>query len=440
MIQNSFQLPIDDLKDNDIMKIMKMNEEEFIKEINQYQLPTCQKEESHSNNPIQFGLIKKIFDEKENILTDIQPACQACIENTNEKVVDLKELLIKTYHTANMQCDKNSFKECIDSTLILLQESFKKLQEVKERIDIYCEEVQEKIQTLQKKASFYPPIYVRDIITRIKDSIHMNQDEQNSTIASELKTLSQQVFFEEKLNMQPVIKGASLDVSMYYLLLHKIKSDTNIISQCLDIGCFILNDIDQCENIPHYADRLISNIKCQGNYPNSRNYPKFDKQFQEYKKKMEYVGLQDNQLNIDKAIDFHILYLYELYKFEGFKADSPKYDIQQVNKQERLKGDIQSEDYYKLIENKNQNNHLNNNLKYQQYQNQGGIFLLSNLFQQQQQLNIHNINHQNKNDQIKNPRRMRIFENYVQEKENKAAQSQSQFILKQNNDNSDQNK
>ncbi|KAL4431916.1 hypothetical protein ABPG74_012728 [Tetrahymena malaccensis] len=162
-------------------------------------------------------LIKKMFYEQANIFSDIQSDCQACIENTTKKVVDLKELLIKTYHTVNMQCDKNSFKECIDGTLILLQESFKKLQEVKERIDIYCQEVQEKIQTLQKNASFYPFIYVRDIITRIKDSIHINQGEQNSTKANELKILSQQVFFEEKLNIQPVIKGASLDMSMYYL-------------------------------------------------------------------------------------------------------------------------------------------------------------------------------------------------------------------------------
>ncbi|KAL4481349.1 hypothetical protein ABPG72_010502 [Tetrahymena utriculariae] len=438
MIQNSFELPIEDLKDDDIFKIIKMNEEEFIKAINQYQLPKCQKEQTHSNSPIQFGLIKTNFDEKEEFLTDIEPACQVCIQNAAGKVFDLKQLLIKTYHTANIQCDKNSFEECIDGTLILLQESFKKLQEVKERIDIYCQEVQEKIQTLQKKASFYPPIYVRDILTRIKDSIHMNQDEQNSTIASELKMLSQQVFFEEKLNMQPIIKGASLDVSMYYLLLHKIKCDTNIIGQCLDRGCFILNDIDQCENLPHYAEKLINNIKCQGNYPKSRNNPKFDKQFQEYKKKMEYVGLQENELNIDKTIDFHILYLYELLKFEGFKDDNSNYDNQQINKQERMKkGDILSEDPYKKAENRH---NLNNGLSNQQQQNQGGIFLLSSLFSQQQQLNIQNINYQNKNDQIKNPRRMRIFENYVQEKENKAAQSQSQFILKQNSENSDQNK
>ncbi|KAL4431912.1 hypothetical protein ABPG74_012724 [Tetrahymena malaccensis] len=301
MIQNS---QIDDLKDDDIIKIMKMNEEEFIKEIKQYQLPTCQKEESHSNNPIQF----------------------ACIENTTEKVVDFNELLIKTYHTVNMQSDKNYFKECIDSTLILLQENFKKLQEVKERINIYCEDVQEKIQTLQKNATFYPSIYVRDIITRIKDSIHINQGEQNSTKANELKILSQQVFFEEKLNMQPVIEGACLDTSMYYLLLFKIKSSTNITSQCLDIGCFILNDIYQCEYIEHYAYRLISNIKCQGNYANNRNNPKSDKQFQEYKKKgIRWVARQLAKL--DKDIDFHILYFYELYKFKGFKADNSRYDI-----------------------------------------------------------------------------------------------------------------
>lgn len=64
--------------------------------------------------------------------------------------------------------------------------------------------------------------------------------------------------------------------------------------------------------MPHYADKLIKNIKKQANLSSniSANY-NYDKKFIEYKKKLEFIGLQENEINFDKTIDFHVLYMYE---------------------------------------------------------------------------------------------------------------------------------
>lgn len=58
----------------------------------------------------------------------------------------------------------------------------------------------------------------------------MNSDEKNLTLISELNKLSSQIIVDERLNYKPIIKEATLDISLYYLLLHKIKCDSNIIS------------------------------------------------------------------------------------------------------------------------------------------------------------------------------------------------------------------
>lgn len=106
----------------------------------------------------------------------------------------------------------------------------------------------------------FPPIRVRNSLNNIKESAKVSsEDVKNSIISSELAALSELLNIDDK--GIPVVKGGSIDVSLFYLLAEKAKSDASILNQCLDKSCFVLNDLDHAENNPAYAAKLISNFK-----------------------------------------------------------------------------------------------------------------------------------------------------------------------------------